>query len=47
MAGNVYLTRLGDSAVTVHGVTERYEDVCLADDIVRTNGAVGSDKIKV
>jgi len=46
-AGNVYLTRLTESAVTVRGVREKNNDVCLADDIIKSNGVIGKDKIKV
>ena len=46
-AGNIYLTRLTESAVTVRGVREKNNDVCLGDDIVKSNGVVGKDKIKV
>jgi len=46
-AGNVYLTRLTDSPVTVRGVNEMGVDACLADDIIKTNGNLGRDKTKV
>jgi len=43
----VYLTQLSDSALTVRGVREKNNDACLADDIIKSNGTVGRDKIKV
>ena len=46
-AGNVYLTRLTESAVTVRGVREKTNDVCLGDDVIKSNGVVSKDKIKV
>jgi len=46
-AGNVYVTRLTNAAVTVRGVRDRNSSVCFADEIVQRNGIVGKDMMKV
>jgi len=46
-AGNVYLTRQTESPITVRDALKKNNDVCLADDIIQSNGIVGRDKIKV